>query len=188
MRLLRLGEIDAPTGSRVGGAPPTGVDRTCPTCGGRAEYVLTLAPDVLGPTVDDRVLSVLACADVGCRMLGPAGDRSVLLVVHADAPRSDEPDDGFEGRALVADPPTDVDDDPNSDQSKVGGEPGYLQPWGHELGPEMEAAGFGFLAQWSEVTYGRQMRRGAYPFMFGTVYLFAAGTDLATARGFWQNA
>jgi len=37
------------------------------------------------------------------------------------------------------------------------------------------------------------MRSGTYPFMFGTVYLHArrddeGHADLATARGFWQNA
>jgi hypothetical protein len=195
VRLLRIDENDTPTGSRVGGRPPDGLDLTCPTCGGPAEYVLTLGPDVLGPTVDDRVLSLLACASFECRWDGPEGaDRSVLVVDHPEAPRSagPDPEDGFPGRALVAGPDTDADPDPNSDQTKVGGAPGYLQPWGHAAGPEREDAGLAFLAQWSEVSYRPDMD-GEYPFAFGTVYLFAGrhadGTiDLGTTRGFWQNA
>ncbi len=195
MRLFHVAAVDTPTGSRVGGAPPADVDLTCPACDGPTEYVLTLGPDVLGPTVDDRVLSLLACEAFDCRWDGPEGaDRSVLVVDHPDAGRVDGPgpEDGFEGRALVADPPTDLDPDPNSDQSKVGGAPGYLQPWGHAVGPERTDAGLTFLAQWSEVSYRRDMD-GAYPFMFGTVYLFAGvhangQVDLGTARGFWQNA
>lgn len=191
MHLLHVADHDAPTGSRVGGSPPVGVDRVCPTCGGRAEYVLTLGPDVLGPTVDDRALSLLACADIGCRMLGPEGSKSVLVVAHADTPRATERDDGFEGRALVATEAPDA--EVTSDDSAVGGSPGYLQSWGYEAGPELEAAGRPPLAQWSEVSYRRDMRCGAYPFLFGTVYLHAAPTpdgrvDLGTAGGFWQNA
>ena len=195
MRLLHVAGTDTATGSRVGGRPPVGVEPVCSACGAPAEYVLTLGPDVLGPTVDGRALSLLACTTFDCRGDGPeGGDRSVLVVDHPDTPRSGGPDpeDGWEGRALVADPPTDVDPDPDSDQSKVGGVPGYLQPWGHSVGAERTDAGLAFLAQWSEVSYRRDMD-GTYPFGFGTVYLFAGvhadgEVDLGTTRGFWQNA
>jgi hypothetical protein len=195
VRLLRIDENDSATGSRVGGRPPEGLDPTCPTCGGPARYVLTLGPDVLGPTIDDRVVSLLACDDFGCRWDGPErADRSVLVVDHPDAPRIEgvDPEDDWPGRALVADPDTDADPDPNSDQSKAGGEPGYLQSWGPRVGGERQDAGLRFIAQWSEVSYRRDMS-GEYPFAFGTVYLFAGvhangRIDLGTTRGFWQNA
>lgn len=199
MRLLRIDENDTATGSRVGGRPPGNVELTCPTCGGPSEYVLTLGPDVLGPTMDDRVMTLLACEDFACRWDGPEGvDRSVLVVDHVDAPRIDGVDDegAWPGRALLAEPDTDVDPEPSCDQSKAGGEPGYLQPWGHAVGAERQDAGLRFIAQWSEVSYrsadGERMS-GEYPFAFGTVYLFAGvhadgRIDLGTARGFWQNS
>jgi hypothetical protein len=194
-RLITVSEDDSATGSRVGGRPPEGLVLACPTCSGPAEYVLTLGPDVLGPTVDDRALSLLACEDIACRFQGPeGGDCSTLVVDHPDTPRvgGEDPADGWPGRALLAGPETDTDPDPNSDQTKAGGEPGYLQPWGHEVGPEREAAGLRFIAQWSEVSYLPDMD-GTYPFLFGTVYLFAGvdadgRIDLGSTRGFWQNA
>jgi hypothetical protein len=191
VRLLHVGDDDTRTGSRVGGAPPAGLDLVCPVCDGPAEYVLTLAPDVLGPTVADHALSLLACEDLTCRFAGPHGGCSALVVAHADDGRAGAPPaDGFEGRALAV--TTAPDAEVTSDDAVVGGTPGFLQSWGYEAGSELEAAGLAFLAQWSEQAYRPDMAHGAYPFLFGTVHLYAATTDgrvdLGTARGFWQNA
>lgn len=202
-RPLAVGPADAPVGSRVGGTPPAPLAAAppeCPACGGSTQYILTLAGDVLGEQVArGRAVSLLTCADVACRMKSHeiVEPSSLLLVVHDDAPRAapgSSLDSAFEGRRLVLRELTENEESRSSDESKVGGLPGYLQPWGDEEAAKARADGADFLFQWSEVSYPRTMKRGPYPFLFGTVYVFSRldpTTRLPTLGGlvgFWQNA
>ncbi|HYF64962.1 MAG TPA: hypothetical protein VD886_19210 [Herpetosiphonaceae bacterium] len=198
-----IGESDAATGSRVGGTPPSALAEerpACPRCAGPLEYVWTLAGDVLPAAVArGRALSLLCCRDLGCLMAShaPAEPSSLVLRVHADSPRAAAPgplDSSFEGRRLLAGPPAGEDNDSDGDRSKIGGRPWYLQ--GDDAGAEerLAASGRGFLLQWSENSYRRDMKRGAYPFLFGVVYVFGR-LDPATRlpaleglQGFWQNS
>jgi hypothetical protein len=198
-----IGDDDLPAGSRVGGAPPAALAESrpfCPRCAGPLEYIWTLAGDVLPPALaQGRALSLLCCRDLACLMMShaPIEPSALVLAVHAESPRAATPgplDSSFEGRRLLGGPPAEEDIENDGDRSKVGGRPWYLQ--GDDSGAEEELArsGHGFLLQWSENTYRRDMRRGSYAFLFGLVYVFcrfdphARRPVLENMRGFWQNS
>lgn len=203
---LSIDTADAETGSRVGGRPPAPLAAApprCPVCAGALEYVLTLAGDTLGVAVaKGRAVSLLTCRDIACRMKSHSivEPSSLVLAVHDDAPRAAEGGElatDFEGRRLLAGPP---EPDPlnegmvYTDASKIGGMPGFIQRWGDKEASKSRARGGEFLFQWSENTYRRDMRQGAYPFLGGVVYVFSRvdpETKLPTLEdvvGFWQNS
>jgi hypothetical protein len=198
-----IGGDDAPSGSRVGGAPPAALAEErpfCPRCAGPLEYIWTLAGDVLPAALaQGRALSLLCCRDLACLMMShaPIEPSALVLAVHADSPRSPTPgplDSSFEGRRLLAGPPEQEDDDSDGDRSKIGGRPWYLQGDDSRAEDELARSGHGFLLQWSENTYRRDMRRGSYAFLFGVVYVFCRFDPhtrlpaLESLRGFWQNS
>jgi hypothetical protein len=198
-----IGDDDAAGGSRVGGMPPAALNEErpfCPRCAGPLEYIWTLAGDVLPAAVaDGRALSLLCCRDLGCLMMShaPIEPSALVLLTHADSPRATTPgplDSSFEGRRLIGGRPAPEDIANDGDRSKIGGRPWYLQ--GDDSGAEEELArsGRGFLLQWSENTYRRDMKRGSYAFLFGVVYVFCRFDPhsrlpiLEDVQGFWQNS
>jgi len=196
---------DSDHGSRIGGRPPAPLATTppvCPVCGGALRYVLTLAADTLGDAIaGGRAVSLLACRDYGCLVTshGLTRPSSTVLVAHDDAPRATVAsviDTVTEGRRLVlgdaaADPTRDgwVE----TDASKLGGQPGYIQSWGPEEAEK--AAGAGFLFQWSENSLATsRLKSGPAVFDFGVVYVFgrldaASGLPaLEDLTAFWQSS
>lgn len=204
---LVIDRADSATGSRVGGNPPAPIAAApprCPVCGGALEYVLTLAGDTLGERVaQGRAVSLLACRDIGCSIgtQRSVEKSSTVLVVHDDAPRAAEAGElatEFEGRRLIVGP---LEEDPleegrvDTDASKIGGRPGYIQNWGDRQIAAYRERGGEFLFQWSETTYPDldDMKLGSYPFLFGVVYIFTRvdpETKLPTLEdpvALWQN-
>lgn len=205
-RRLVVATTDASTGSRVGGRPPASLAASpprCPRCGGTLEYLLTLAGDVLGEAIaQGQVLSLLCCRDLLCRMISHMmiDVSSLVLVTHPDSSRAAEEselDSLSEGRRLTLGP---IEEDPHDetgrvaiDDSKLGGQPWYLLPWGEEEASKAHQRGGDFLLQWSENAYPRDMQLGHYPFLFGVVYVYCRVNpdsklpELADLSAFWQN-
>jgi hypothetical protein len=193
------------TGSRVGGRPPASVvdlAPTCPRCGGGLEYVMTLACQAFSAAESEGdAVSLLCCRDMACRM-GSASINdppSIVALCHKNGPRSSAPtalDSPFEERELgwgvPEQEPRDQHGDSTAEDSKIGGLPSFFQSRGWDDDEKANAMGLGLLLQWSESIFPREgMVRGAYPFMFGTVYVYckfdanrAALAD-GTIKAFW---
>ena len=201
-RPFEVGQDNAPTGSRVGGAAPANLERSppvCPICAGPVQYILTLASDLLGePVARGKVVSLLACTDFRClqessSLIEPS---SLLFLVHDDVPRAapgGSLKSELEGRRLVAGPLQEG--SPTCDDSCVGGKPEYIQPdSGRTEEEKAKAMGAGFLFQWAETSCPNDMEIGTYPFGFGAVYVFAkldpdtGLPQLEGLMGFWQNS
>lgn len=204
-REILAGTEDCDCGSRLGGKPPqvlADAPPRCPLCGGILLYVLTVASDLLGDEISNgKAVSLLACRDYGCRAKSHAliEPSSTVLMVHDDDQRAtaeSELDAACEGRRLVA---GDVKPDPvveddwvETDSSKLGGRPGYIQAWGPEEGARTTGQ---FLFQWSENTLAlADVKSGPCPFDFGVVYAFCGiAPDGHTPRlekftAFWQSS
>ena len=205
-RRILVDRTDAATGSRMGGTPPSTFvtpPRRCPRCGGQLEYVLTLANDTLGSQIADaEAVSMFCCRDLECLW----GSRwildvpSIVLIVHRDAPRAavrSELDSTSEGRKLVlrdlCEDPLDKSGFVDTDRSKLGGRPGYIQAWGDEEAEKAQRGGRGFLFQWCETDHPNDMDRGTYPFCGGVVYVFSRINpvtklpELSDLSAFWQS-
>jgi len=87
-RRIEVDDLDRPTGSRIGGAPPASLPASrCPRCSNPMRYVATLEHDTLGVALaSGRALSLLACSGpCVLRGLGPGGGFAV--VVHPPSAR-----------------------------------------------------------------------------------------------------
>lgn len=205
---LLIDAVDTETGSRVGGRPPAPLAAApprCPVCRGPLEYLLTLAGDTLGERVTrGMAVSLLTCRDLVCRMGSHAlvEKSATVLVVHDNAPRAavaGELHTAFAGRRLIVGP---LAADPlregrvDTDASKIGGLPGFIQNWGDQEASKSRERRGEFLFQWSENTYALapDMKQGAYPFLCGVVYVFACVDPesklpmLKDVVAFWQSS
>jgi hypothetical protein len=174
------------TSSRVGGRPPASVvdlAPTCPRCGGGLEYVMTLACHAFSAAESEGdAVSLLCCRDVACRMASASinDPPSIVALCHKNSARSPAPttlDSPFEERELgwgaIEQEPRDAHGDSTAEDSKIGGQPSFFQSRGWDDDEKASSMGLGLLLQWSESIFPREgMVRGAYPFLFGTVYVY----------------
>lgn len=193
------------TGSRVGGRPPASVADlapTCPRCGGGLEYVMTLSCQAFSAAAsEDDAFSLLCCCDMACRMASASINEppSIVAICHKSGARSSTPtalDSPFEERELgwgaIEQEPRDQHGDSTAEDSKVGGLPSFFQSRGWDDDEKAQAMGLGLLLQWSESIFPKEgMVRGAYPFLFGTVYVYCkfeanrAVLANGTIKAFW---
>ncbi|MES1209314.1 MAG: hypothetical protein ABUS79_25530, partial [Pseudomonadota bacterium] len=173
-RPITVASTDAVAGSRIGGRAPdvlAGAPVRCRRCGGAMAYDLTLAAADLGAAEE---VSHFHCQDFQCLLKSRALDTlrdppSTFAVAHATsrrAPAATGHDSAVEPRALTVGPPRDA--QLPSQDSKIGGHPGFVQGEGPEA--TLAAAGLGFLFQFSEADYPKGMAVPTYPFAFGILY------------------
>jgi len=205
-RRIIVGSADAPTGSRMGGKPPSRLASSppkCACCGGPLEYVLTIGNDIVGDQIaHGNFLSMLCCRRLECLWRGReiVAPSPIALVFHPEDRRADsasEIDSTSDGRILTLGPvcedPVDEYGSVDTDRSKLGGGPGYIQAWGDEQTARARSDGRCFLFQWCETDHPRDMDRGTYPFCGGVVYLFSRFSpatilpELAGTTAFWQS-
>lgn len=190
-RSIRLGDGDAPAGSRAGGAAPACFEAEppkCPRCGQPLEYLLTVEADLVGPDVaKGQALSIFACGGVDCRlesMALSAEPPSVVALAHAPSPRSA----GKPGRRLVhghlrPERPASGSESCVED-SKLGGKVFRIQSsiWRDEQ--EAARRGLSFLLQINEQDLGAHTTKAG--FWGGVIYLFTRKdpeTGLPTLEG-----
>ena len=182
---LRLADSDHLRGSRMGGTPPAcfaDAPVTCAVCNGPVQYILTIAGDVWQPVIaQDIAVSLFVCKDFNCRWSSRqvTTPSSLVLTVHADAPRSGIPasmDSPSEGLGLIAGPETkDLEEGQEIiiEATKVGGQPSWIQSWGYTEATRLADDGYVFLFQYTQPVYPDDKKAGPDPFNFGTAYVFA---------------
>jgi hypothetical protein len=164
-------------------------------------YYLTLAPDALGPVIEDgRALSIFYCPDYSCRLRNWSAQSqpSVIVIDHIDCARGADNqtvDSPMEGRSLV--PGQVIEDlteyEEEDQNSKIGGRPGLLQGTGNAELKKLEAEGLNLLFQFNEESYPNDMAFKKYTFGFGAVYVFCRFdmerrmADIHTTAVFWQT-
>jgi hypothetical protein len=200
---LRISATDASSGSRIGGRAPECFAQSqapCPCCSRAMIYYLTLAPDLLGASIEsDQALSIFYCPDFSCRLRSRRlqGPPSLVAVGHADCARGVNDnvlDSPIEGRRLVAgEIVEDLNEYGERDQSsKIGGRPGLIQRSGATDVDKLEAERLDFIFQLNEESYPDNMKFHSYQFAFGATYVFGrfsmdrSMVEATMTAAFWQ--
>jgi hypothetical protein len=200
---LLISATDASSGSRIGGRAPECFAQSqvsCPCCSRAMIYYLTLAPDLLGASIESgRALSIFYCPDFSCRLRSRRlqGPPSLVAVGHADCARGVNDnvlDSPIEGRRLVAgEIVEDLNEYGECDQcSKIGGRPGLIQDSGSTDVDKLEAERLDFIFQLNEESYPDNMKFHTYQFAFGAIYVFGrfsmdrSMVEATMTAAFWQ--
>jgi hypothetical protein len=174
---ILIGTADVPSGSRIGGTAPEGVQPEL--TGGPLTYFFTLGADVLGLLIEAGTeLSFFYRRDMEARLGATPGTEADLLTVIAHpagrrAAESRELDSPLRGRSLTLGELARDRDVRGivSLETKLGGAPGLIQEEPMYLEP-VERRGLSFLLQISEENFPREMLVGSYLFYYGAVYVF----------------